>query len=480
MNWDTVIGLEVHVQLKTHSKLFSGSATTFGAAPNTQTSFIDAGLPGVLPVLNQEALRMAIIFGLAINAEINNCSYFERKNYFYPDLPKGYQISQVQRPIVSNGSLKIATPTGLKLVPIVRAHLEEDAGKSLHDATPFYTAVDLNRAGIPLLEVVTAPCFYSATEAIAYLKDLHQLVRFLGICDGNMQEGSFRCDVNISLKPSGSPELGTRTELKNLNSFKFIEKAIYSEQIRQQELLESGKTILQETRLFNPETERTQALRSKENEQDYRYFPDPDLLPIFVSSDLINEIKENMPPLPHVIKTSHSTLTQEDLDFLLSSPAIYDFFREVSALTEALEKNIVNWLKDPYMTTLKKINRSFNNPPVIASDLALLLDHVHHKKITNTVAKEIFSALIEGQGHVLSDILIASSEKNQDTSELEEIIKNLLEKNPAQVQEYKQGKKKLLAFFVGQVMKQMKGKVDPEIVNALIEGYLNRSPLSRG
>lgn len=296
MAWDTVIGLEVHVQLRTKSKLFSGAATAFGAAANTQTCFIDAGLPGVLPVLNQQAVQMAIQFGLAINATINNYSYFERKNYFYPDLPKGYQISQFQRPIVANGYLNIELEGYEKRVEIVRAHLEEDAGKSLHEAHAQYTGIDLNRAGTALLEIVTAPCLTSAEEAVSYLKALHLLVRFLGICDGNMQEGSFRCDVNISLKPRGSEKLGTRSEIKNLNSFRFIEKAIRYEQARHQDLLESGQAIYQETRLYCPNSNTTQVMRSKENENDYRYFPDPDLLPIQILAQDLAEIKQAMPP----------------------------------------------------------------------------------------------------------------------------------------------------------------------------------------
>lgn len=344
MEWDTVIGLEVHAQLKTKSKLFSGASTAFGATPNSQTSFIDAGLPGVLPVLNEQAIIMAIQFGLAIHGTINDLSVFERKNYFYPDLPKGYQISQYQKPIVTNGYLNIQLGNNLeKTVHIARAHLEEDAGKSLHDAHTDYTGIDLNRAGTPLLEIVTTPCLHSAEEAINYLKTLHQLVRFLGICDGNMQEGSFRCDVNLSIKPKGSSVLGTRTELKNLNSFRFIEKAIAFEQARHQDILESGLSVIQETRLYNPDNNTTQAMRGKENENDYRYFPDPDLLPIHIDKEQIEAIKNNLPDLPEAISKelkNTPSLNDEDINFILSSPDTYQYYKKLNPFVRLLIKQL--------------------------------------------------------------------------------------------------------------------------------------------
>ncbi|RAP36383.1 glutaminyl-tRNA synthase (glutamine-hydrolyzing) subunit B [Legionella quinlivanii] len=477
MQWDTVIGLEVHLQLQTKSKLFSGSATRFGARANTQTSFIDAGLPGVLPVLNSEAVHMAIQFGLAINAKINNLSYFERKNYFYPDLPKGYQISQYQSPIVSDGRLRIETPnSATKEVDIVRAHLEEDAGKSVHDANPDYTGIDLNRAGTPLLEVVTAPCLYSSEEAIAYLKTLHQLVRFLGICDGNMQEGSFRCDVNISLKPAGSAGLGVRTELKNLNSFRFIEKAIAYEQARHQDLLENGQPVIQETRLFNPDTERTYVLRTKENEQDYRYFPDPDLLPVDVESLNIESIKNSLPPLPETIKkqlTAMENINEDDIQFLLSSPENYYFFVKVLQQAPVSEKLVINWLKGPYQALLKEKQLDFLNPPITAGQIALLLNHISAGKISNNQARQIFNNLaLHPDANVEQLVEDAEASQSESAAEIEQFIKELIEKNPVQAQEYRQGKEKLFGFFVGQVMKYSKGQADPAVVNELLKKYL--------
>lgn len=476
MAWDTVIGLEVHAQLKTKSKLFSGSATDFGAPANTQASFIDAGLPGVLPVLNQQAVNMAIQFGLAINAEINNLSYFERKNYFYPDLPKGYQISQFQRPIVGNGQLKIDISGESRKIDIVRAHLEEDAGKSVHDAHPDYTGIDLNRAGTPLLEIVTAPCLHSAEEVLAYLKTLHQLVRFLGICDGNMQEGSFRCDVNISLKPAGSAILGTRTELKNLNSFRFIEKAIAYEQARHQDLLENGQTISQETRLFCPDTETTQVLRTKENDFDYRYFPDPDLLPIEIDAETLASIKRNMPILPQQIKhdlQTKSGLPGDDIHFLLSTPATWQFFCNVKNQTKIDEKTITNWLKGTYAAALNERNLTFEKPPVSAEMLASLMNHLHTGTISNAIARQVFSKLMSGEGSVDEIIKKEGFTQVNDSALLETIIQSLIAQYPQQTQDYRDGKEKLLAFFVGQVMKQTKGQANPEQVNLLLKKHLS-------
>ena len=476
MAWDTVIGLEVHAQLKTKSKLFSGSATTFGVTANTQASFIDAGLPGVLPVLNQQAVMMAIQFGLAINAEINNLSYFERKNYFYPDLPKGYQISQFQRPIVGKGELLIDLgQTKTKTIQIDRAHLEEDAGKSLHEAHSDYTGIDLNRAGTPLLEIVTAPCLHSAEEVLAYLKTLHQLVRFLGICDGNMQEGSFRCDVNISLKPAGSTTLGTRTELKNLNSFRFIEKAIVYEQARHQDVLESGLSIIQETRLFCPDTETTQVLRTKENDFDYRYFPDPDLLPIMIDADTLVNIKQNMPALPQQIKQdlqNKSGLADEDIHFLLSTPATWHFYCEVKNQTAVDEKTINNWLKGTYAAALNDKNLTFESPPVSAATLASLLNELHKGTISNSIARQIFSKLMQGEGSVEEIIKKEGFAQVNDSALLESMIQSLIAQYPQQAQDYRDGKEKLLAFFVGQVMKQTKGQANPEQVNLLLKKHL--------
>ncbi len=474
MTWQTVIGLEVHAQLKTYSKLFSSTSTAYGAPANSQTSFIDAGLPGVLPVLNQQAVHMAIQFGLAIGAEINNFSFFERKNYFYPDLPKGYQISQFQRPIVGNGYLEIEP--GRK-IHIVRAHLEEDAGKSLHDISPTHTGIDLNRAGTPLLEIVTAPCLFSASEAICYLKTLHQLLQFLGICDGNMQEGSFRCDVNLSLKPKGQEQLGTRTELKNLNSFRFIEKAIHYEEERHKDILEAGQHVLQETRLYCPDTDTTQLLRSKENENDYRYFPDPDLLPIQITAEDIACIKKSMPISPAEIRKhllEEDNLSAENIDFLLTSPALFKFFNNVRGQTHAKTTTIVNWLKGTYTAALNSQGLSFEQPPVSAMDLACLLDRLSDNTIPNNLAKDIFGKLLDSSQSV--DELIAASgyQSEGNNSLLEGIILETIKNHPQQAVDYRAGKEKLLSFFVGQVMKQTQGKADPALINVLVRKELAR------
>lgn len=478
MEWDIVIGLEVHAQLKTKSKLFSGASTTFGAPANSQACFIDAALPGVLPVLNQEAVVMAIQLGLALNADINDCSVFERKNYFYPDLPKGYQISQFQKPIVTNGTLSIKLDDGsIKTVLINRAHLEEDAGKSLHELHTAYTGIDLNRAGTPLLEIVTEPCLYSTEEAIKYLKTLHQLVRFLGICDGNMQEGSFRCDVNLSLKPKGSNTLGTRTELKNLNSFRFIEKAIAVEQIRHQDILEQGGTITQETRLYNPDTNTTHAMRDKENENDYRYFPDPDLLPIQITRFQIAEIKSNLADLPEQIYQQLSkipTLNEDDINFVLSSPAVYLFYKRIKSYCPNSEKPIINWLKGPYAAALNEHGLDFETLPVSAYAVATLIQKIQSKSISSNNAKHVFAALWEHEEDIDTIIQREGYQQMEDSSALEELIIKLVQNHPKQVNEYKEGKEQLLGFFVGQIMKQTKGQANPEQVNELLKLHLKK------
>lgn len=476
MEWDTVIGLEVHAQLKTKSKLFSGAATTFGAVANSQACYIDAGFPGVLPVLNKQVVVMAIQFGLAIHADINDASVFERKNYFYPDLPKGYQISQFQKPIVSNGYLTVLLDDGSeKKVEIVRAHLEEDAGKSLHDAHHDCTGIDLNRAGTPLLEIVTAPCLYSAEETLKYLKALHQLVRFLGICDGNMQEGSFRCDVNLSLKPKGSSTLGTRTELKNLNSFRNIERAIAFERVRHQDILESGQKIIQETRLYNPDTNSTHSMRDKENENDYRYFPDPDLLPIEITRYQIAEIKHSLPDLPE--KIHHEllkipSLNDEDLNFILSSPEAYRFYKAIKPETKANDKLIINWLKGQYIAALNERSLSFETLPISAKTMAKLLDKIHDNTVSSNNAKTIFSLLWSGEDDVDAIIQREGYEQVDNSAALEEMVVQIIQQYPSQAAEYRGGKEKLLAFFVGQIMKQAKGQANPEQLNALLKKHL--------
>ena len=476
MNWQTVIGLEVHAQLSTRSKLFSGANASYGAMPNAQTSFIDAGLPGVLPVLNQEAVRMAIQFGLAIDAEINDLSFFERKNYFYPDLPKGYQISQFQKPIVSNGKLLVTlNPLRTIEVTIARAHLEEDAGKLLHEAHPAYTGVDLNRAGVALLEIVTTPCLYSAEEAIAYLKTLHQLLRFLGICDGNMQEGSFRCDVNLSLRPECSDTLGTRTELKNLNSFRFIEKAIAYEELRHQERLDASLPIVQETRLYCPDTNRTLTLRLKENENDYRYFPDPDLLAIPITEAQRSEIKAMMPSLPQEIREQlcKEGLLDDDIDFLLTSKEHVLFFEAVKTKSLASAKNIVNWMKGVYTATLKEQGCTFATPPVSPERFACLLDRLNDNTISAKIAKDLFALLSTGNESVDDLIRIGGYQSINQSTDFEDTVRLLVESFPEQANEYRAGKEKLLAFFVGKIMKETKGQADPSLVNTLLKKYLS-------
>jgi len=478
MEWDLIIGLEVHAQLKTKSKLFSGASTEFGGRPNAHACFIDAGLPGVLPVLNKEAVVMAIKLGLALNADIHNDSFFERKNYFYPDLPKGYQISQLQQPIISNGSLNVTLDDGsIKTVLINRAHLEEDAGKSLHEAKASLTGIDLNRAGTPLLEIVTEPCLYSAEEAISYLKTLHQLVRFLDICDGNMQEGSFRCDVNLSLKPKGSDVLGTRTELKNINSFRYIEKAIAYEACRHQDILEQGKKVLQETRLYNPDTNTTQAMRSKENENDYRYFPDPDLLPIEITRMQTAEIKRSMPDLPEKIKQhlqKDLELTQDDIHFILSSPQIYLFYKEIRKAFPASDKLIINWLKGPYAAALNEQQSSFETLPVSSNDMALLLHTLNDKKISHHTAKQIFQALWKKEDAIEKLLEQAMNEQTDDYAGVSNLILEIIQENPTQAADYRAGKEKLFGFFVGLIMKKTQGKINPQLVSDILKMHLNQ------
>lgn len=463
--WDLVIGLEIHAQLKTQAKLFSGASTTFGQTANTQTSYIDAGLPGTLPVLNKKAVEMAIQFGLAIHANINNNAFFERKNYVYADLPKGYQITQLQRPIVSDGYIDIPLDNHTKRVAILRAQLEEDAGKSLHDIHPSKTAIDLNRAGTPLLEIVTTPCLSSANEVTIFLKTLHQLLLFLDICDGNMQEGSFRCDVNLSLRPSGHQILGTRTELKNLNSFRFIEKAIYHEMERQQYLLESEQVVIQETRLYDPESNTTRTLRRKENANDYRYFPDPDLLPLHISTTWIEQLKLALPPLPSELEyqlKQDGQLNEQDIAFLLSSPVIYHYFSTVRERSKASAKLIVNWLRGPFTTTIEKI------PPV---ELAALLSQIELKVITLHQAKTIFPRLLAGEALLT---LLSTQRDMPANMKLEQIVRDFLAQHPNQVDEYRQGKGKLWAYFVGQIMRLTKGQADPEVVNQVLRQQLDQ------
>ena len=471
--YDVVIGLEVHIQLNTESKLFSGAAIKFGQAPNTQACPIDLALPGVLPVLNKEAVYQAIKFGLATKATINKINIFARKNYFYPDLPKGYQISQANYPIVSDGKLAFDVNGIEKCVHIARAHLEEDAGKSIHDLLQDYSAIDLNRAGCPLLEIVTAPEFYSSDEVIAYLKTLHRLVRHLNICDGNMQEGSFRVDVNISLRPKDTTILGTRCEIKNINSFRFIEKAIQYEIERQGAILEKGDKVIQQTRLFQESTGKTIAMRDKEDAQDYRYLPCPDLFPVHISQEILDEIASKMPVLPQELLiqlTSNYELSEYDAEILIDNPAMLQFFfKAIKQQQTPSPKAMANWLLSDISGFANKNQIAFEDLQISPADIAVLVDRINDKTLSSKTAKQVLTFLFEGQINV--DKIIADHNLKQvsDVGALTQAIAEVLEQFPAQRAELKSGKDKLMGFFVGQVMKKMKGTGNPEEVQRIIQ-----------
>ena len=474
--WESVIGLEVHVQLATKAKIFSGASTQYGAKPNSQACAVDLGFPGVLPVLNREVLTMAIRFGLSINAHIAQRSIFARKNYFYPDLPKGYQITQYEHPIVGRGTLPVITEDGRTLsIGITRAHLEEDAGKSLHDAFNSMTGVDLNRAGVPLLEIVSEPELRSASEAVAYLKTLHALVCYLQICDGNLQEGSFRCDANVSVRKKGDPKFGTRAEIKNVNSFRFVEKAIEYEIARQIHVLEQGGTIVQETRLYDSAKNETRSMRSKENANDYRYFPDPDLLPVMVSQAWIDEIAASLPELPWQKRTRLQQdygLSEYDANVLTSNKALGDYFELTLAHTKASPKITANWVMGELSAALNKHNLDIETSPISAPLLGGLLSHLADNTISGKIAKTVFekmwlsgedaAVIIEREGLV----------QENDSAALEKIIDEIIAANPSQLAEYRSGKERLFGFFVGLVMKQTAGKANPEVVNALLKEKL--------
>ena len=473
--WESVIGLEIHVQLKTQSKIFSPSSTSFGAEQNTQACAIDLGLPGVLPVLNEEAVKMAIKFGIAVNANIENNSIFARKNYFYPDLPKGYQISQYEIPIVSNGSIDINIDNKIKTIRITRAHLEEDAGKSIHDLYENESAIDLNRAGTPLIEIVSEPDLSNAEEAVKYLKNIHSLVRYLNISDGNMQEGSFRCDANISLKKNNSNELGVRAEIKNINSFKFVEQAINYEIERQKELLNNGKAVIQETRLFDPIKNETRSMRSKEEANDYRYFPDPDLLPVSISNDLIENIKLNMPELPNKKKErfiKEYQLTDYDTSILVLDKDLSTYYEKVLEKTDLNPKTTANWIITELLSYANKSNTEVKNYPVTCEDLSALLTYVHDGLISNKQAKIIFEKMWNN-GEKPQDIIEKEGIKQvSDTTEINKLVDNVIKNHYKSVEEYLAGKDKLFGFFVGEVMKESKGKANPKIVNKLLKEKL--------
>ncbi len=476
MQWETVIGLEVHAQLATQSKIFSGAATAYGAAPNTQACAIDLGLPGVLPVLNAEAVRMAVKFGLSVNAQIAPRSEFARKNYFYPDLPKGYQISQFELPIVSEGYLDIDCEDGSrKRISIQRAHLEEDAGKSLHEDFQGMTGIDLNRAGTPLIEIVSHPELRSAKEAIAYLKTLHALVRYLEICDGNMQEGSFRCDANVSVRPVGQKELGTRAEIKNLNSFRFVEKAINYEVERQIELIESGGKVKQETRLYDADKNETRTMRSKEEANDYRYFPDPDLCPVVLTPEFISAVSQELPELPQQKRERFQAdyqLSNYDAGILVSSRELADYFEQVIQLSQAPAKLAANWINGELAAALNKHNLDITASPINPARLASLLQRINDNTISGKIAKTIFEALWES--NQTADEIIEQQGLRQvtDTSAIEKIIDEVMAANPQQLADYRSGKDKLFGFFVGQVMKISGGKLNPQQVNDLLKRKL--------
>ena len=474
MSWETVIGLEIHVQLSTKSKLFSGGSTEFGAESNTHVDLIDMGLPGVLPVANREAFYKAIRFGLATGANINQTSTFDRKNYFYPDLPKGYQITQMTKPIVENGSIKIITDDSEKIVNITRAHLEEDAGKSIHDLFEGETGVDLNRAGTPLLEIVSEPEISNAKEAVAYFKAIRQLVTFLDICDGNMAQGSMRCDVNVSIKKSEDTELGTRAELKIINSFKFIEKAINFEIDRQIKLIENGDSVVQETRLYDSEKNETRSMRSKEEANDYRYFPCPDLLPVVISDKELQEIKENLPELPEEKEMRYMQevgLEESEAKIISSSKAMANMFEEASSKTDDA-KLIAKWLVGDISALLNKDNIEIHESNLSAENFGKLIERISDNTISGKIAKSVLEEIWENGSDVDEIIETKGLVQIQDESLLEEIAKKVIDSNPNQVNAYKNGKDKLFGFFVGQVMKETQGKANPKSVNEILKELL--------
>jgi aspartyl-tRNA(Asn)/glutamyl-tRNA(Gln) amidotransferase subunit B len=474
MTYEVVIGIEIHTQLKTHSKLFSGAATAFGRDPNTQACAVDVAMPGTLPVLNKAVLAHAIRLAYALSAPISNPTIFARKNYFYPDLPKGYQISQLDHPIVGKGELEITLDDGTKkIIGVTRAHLEEDAGKSVHDMFPGQTGIDLNRAGTPLLEIVSEPDMRSAEEAIAYCKAMHQLVRFLGISDGNMQEGSFRADINISLRPKGQKTFGTRAEIKNLNSFRFIGEAIAYEINRQSDLLNKGEKVLQETRLYNPDTKTTKAMRSKEDAHDYRYFPDPDLLPITFDPDFLSEIKTTMPEMPAQKQKrleNDFSLSSEDARWLS-----FDFERAQfidACLAISQDKKIilllVGFMKQELSQALNRANVSLNVSPIKPADLMDLMANIENKTLSLKMAKTVLEALWSGEGSVNEIIAAKGLKQVDDEADLQNMISQVIAHNPTQAAEYKAGKTKMLSFFIGLIMRQTKGQANPDTVNRLL------------
>ena len=475
VEWETVIGLEIHAQLATRSKIFSGSATAYGAAPNAQANLVDLGYPGVLPVLNREAVRMAVKFGLAVGAEVARRSVFARKNYFYPDLPKGYQISQYELPIVSRGGIEILLDDGArKRVGVTRAHLEEDAGKSLHEGLGRASGIDLNRAGTPLLEIVSEPDMRSAREAVAYMKKIHTLVRYLEICDGNMQEGSFRCDANVSVRPRGASEFGTRCEIKNLNSFRFVERAILHEVERQVELIEGGGKVVQETRLYDPDRDETRSMRSKEEANDYRYFPDPDLLPLVLDEAFIEEVRGRLPELPDAKSARFARehgLSEYDASVLTASRELASYYEEVAAGC-GQPKLAANWVMGELSGFLNRDGLEIGASPVSAAALAGMLRRIADGTISGKLAKDVFEAMWTERD--TADAIIDAKGLRQitDSGAIEKAITAVMAANPRQLADYRAGKDKLFGFFVGQVMKETAGKANPAQVNELLKRML--------
>ena len=473
--WEVVIGLEVHAQVSSNSKLFSGSSTKFGAEPNTQVSLVDSAFPGMLPVINEFCVQQAIKTGLGLNAKINSYSVFDRKNYFYADLPQGYQISQYKNPIVGEGKITLDLPNGTKTIGIERLHLEQDAGKSIHDLDPSNTYVDLNRSGVALMEIVSKPDLSSPDEVNAYIKKLRSIMRYLGTCDGNMQEGSLRADVNVSVRKEGNKELGTRCEIKNVNSIKFMQMAIIYEAQRQVELLEAGKSIDQETRLFDTKKNETRSMRSKEDAHDYRYFPDPDLLPLNLNKELIENIKKNLPELPDQKKErliNDYSLTAYEANVLVSEKEISDYFEEVVKTSDI--KLAKNWIMGDLFASLNEKNISISQSPVTAKKMSQLIYSISSGVISGRAAKEVFEIMKESGEEPNKIIESKGLQQKSDPKELEKIIEKILNENKDKVEQYKSGKDKLFGFFVGQVMKISGGKANPQLVNQILKNKLKK------
>ncbi|HHQ69252.1 MAG TPA: Asp-tRNA(Asn)/Glu-tRNA(Gln) amidotransferase subunit GatB [Halothiobacillaceae bacterium] len=479
--FEVVIGLEIHAQLATRSKIFSGASTAFGAEPNVQACAVDLGLPGVLPVFNEGALKMATLFGLAINAEIAKVSSFDRKNYFYPDLPKGYQITQLARPIVSGGQVRIQVGEGdqayQKTINVTRAHLEEDAGKSLHENFESVTGIDLNRAGTPLIEIVSEPEMASAEEAVAYARKIHAIVQYIGICDGNMQEGSFRVDANVSVREKGQTELGTRTEIKNLNSFRFLQRAIEFEIERQIDVIESGQSVVQATRLYDPQKDETRLMRTKEEAEDYRYFPDPDLLPITLSEAQIEQWRAELPELPDAKAERYQAeygLNRYDATVLTASRATANYFEAVLSAYPKNPKLAANWVQGSLAALLNRLEIDASQSPVKPEVLATLLERIDDGTLSNKLAREVFEVLAEDTDKTVDGIIEERGLKQiTDSSEIEALVDKVIADNPGQVAAYRGGKDKLFGFFVGQVMKATGGKANPKAVNEILKSRLD-------